>query len=135
MELPWRFARTIVTHDADAITSGTRVRSLSTTHTVDVIMIGADIAGLIAADGLVAAYGHVSTRTRGFDPDHPAADLAIVTESAIVDAPLEASCCRRERPGRAPSLLASRPAFGIAIAAPTTQDQQEPGVTTPAWGS
>jgi hypothetical protein len=92
-------------------------------------MIGADIADLIAADGLVATYGHVSTRTRGFDPDHPAADLAIVTESAIVDAPLEASCCRRERPGRAPSLLASRSAFGIAIAAPTTQDQQEPGAS------
>jgi pyruvate/2-oxoglutarate dehydrogenase complex dihydrolipoamide dehydrogenase (E3) component len=79
------------------------------THDVDVIVIGAGIAGLIAADGLVSAYGHVSARAGASMLITPAADRAIVTESAIVNVSLEASSLPKGAPAEGAE-LAGEPA-------------------------
>ena len=50
-----------------------------------------EAAHVLARLGLVTAYGHVSTRAGASMLITPAADLATVTESTVVDVPLEAS--------------------------------------------
>jgi HCOMODA/2-hydroxy-3-carboxy-muconic semialdehyde decarboxylase len=83
--------------------------------------------------GLVTAYGHVSTRAGASMLITPAADLATVTESTIVDVPLEASSLPTAAPAEAWAHLAlyrarpdagsiarAQPASAVAAAATTT---------------
>jgi len=72
--------------------------------------------------GLVTAYGHVSARARASMLITPAADLATVTGSGVVDVPLEASVLPEAAPAEAWAHLAlyrARPdALSIARAQP-----------------
>jgi HCOMODA/2-hydroxy-3-carboxy-muconic semialdehyde decarboxylase len=83
--------------------------------------------------GLVTAYGHVSARAGASMLITPAADLATVTEAAIVEVPLEASslptaapaetwvhlALYRARPDAA-AIARAQPASAVAAAATTT---------------
>jgi ribulose-5-phosphate 4-epimerase/fuculose-1-phosphate aldolase len=60
-----------------------------------------EAAHVLSRLGLVTAYGHVSARAGPSMLITPAADLAIVTESAIVDVPLEASSLPKGAPAEA----------------------------------
>ena len=72
---------------------------------------------------LVTAYGHVSARASAAMLITPAADLATVTEPALVEVPLEASTLPATAPGEAWAHLAlyrARPDAGaVARAQPT----------------
>ena len=83
--------------------------------------------------GLVTAYGHVSARAGASMLITPAADLATVTEAAIVEVPLEASSLPTAAPAEAwvhlalyrarpdaGSIARAQPASTIAAAATTT---------------
>ncbi len=83
--------------------------------------------------GLVTAYGHVSARAGASMLITPAADLATVTESTVVDVPLEASSLPMAAPAEAWAHLAlyrarpdagsiarAQPAGAVAAAAMTT---------------
>jgi HCOMODA/2-hydroxy-3-carboxy-muconic semialdehyde decarboxylase len=58
-------------------------------------------AHVLSGLGLVGAYGHVSARTGASMLITPAADLAMVTEPAMVDVPLEASSLPEGAPAEA----------------------------------
>jgi len=81
-----------------------------------------EAAQVLSRLGLVTAYGHVSTRAGASMLITPAADLATVTESAVVEVPLEASSLPRDAPAEAWAHLAlyrARPDAGsIARAQP-----------------
>lgn len=83
--------------------------------------------------GLVTAYGHVSARTETSMLITPAVDLATVTDSALVDVPLEAPSLPATAPAEAWAHLAlyrarpdaqaiarAQPASAYAVAATTT---------------
>jgi ribulose-5-phosphate 4-epimerase/fuculose-1-phosphate aldolase len=92
-----------------------------------------EAARVLSRLGLVTAYGHVSARAGASMLITPAADLATVTESAVVDVPLDASSLPMAAPGEAWAHLAlyrarpdagsiarAQPASAIAAAATTT---------------
>jgi HCOMODA/2-hydroxy-3-carboxy-muconic semialdehyde decarboxylase len=92
-----------------------------------------EAARVLSRLGLVTAYGHVSARAGASMLITPAADLATVTESTIVDVPLEASTLPRAAPAEAWAHLAlyrarpdagsiarAQPASAVAAAATTT---------------
>lgn len=97
---------------------GQPVSSIST-HRLDLV----EAAHVMSRLGLVTAYGHVSTRARTSMLITPAADLATVTESGIVDVSLDASVLPRGAPAESWAHLAlyrARPDAGsIARAQPT----------------
>jgi HCOMODA/2-hydroxy-3-carboxy-muconic semialdehyde decarboxylase len=92
-----------------------------------------EAARVLSRLGLVTAFGHVSARAGASMLITPAADLATVTESTIVDVPLEASTLPRAAPAEAWAHLAlyrarpdagsiarAQPASAVAAAATTT---------------
>ena len=100
----------------------------------------AEAAHVLSGLGLVTAYGHVSARSGASVLITPAADLATVTESALVTVPLDASALPpggsalpagapaetwahlalyRARPDAA-SIARAQPASALAAAAATT---------------
>jgi HCOMODA/2-hydroxy-3-carboxy-muconic semialdehyde decarboxylase len=92
-----------------------------------------EAAHVLSRLGLVTAYGHVSARAGPSMLITPAADLATVTESAIVDVPLEASSLPMATPAEAwihlalyrarpdaESIARAQPASTVAAAATTT---------------
>jgi HCOMODA/2-hydroxy-3-carboxy-muconic semialdehyde decarboxylase len=92
-----------------------------------------EAARVLSRLGLVTAFGHVSARAGASLLITPAADLATVTESTIVDVPLEASTLPRAAPAEAWAHLAlyrarpdagsiarAQPASAVAAAATTT---------------
>jgi HCOMODA/2-hydroxy-3-carboxy-muconic semialdehyde decarboxylase len=92
-----------------------------------------EAAHMLAALGLVTAYGHVSARTGPSMLITPAADLATVTETALVDVPLEASSLPTAAPAEAwvhlalyrarpdaGSIARAQPASAVAAASTTT---------------
>jgi len=92
-----------------------------------------EAAHVLSRLGLVTAYGHVSTRVGASMLITPAADLATVTESGIVDMSLSASLLPRGAPAEAWAHLAlyrarpdagsiarAHPAGAFAAAATTT---------------
>ncbi len=84
----------------------------------------AEAAHVLSRLGLVTAYGHVSTRCGDSMLITPAADLATVTESAVVAVPLDASALPAGAPAEAWAHLAlyrARPdAEAIARAQPAS---------------
>jgi HCOMODA/2-hydroxy-3-carboxy-muconic semialdehyde decarboxylase len=82
-----------------------------------------EAAHVLSRLGLVTAYGHVSARAGASMLITPAADLATVTGSGVVDVPLEASVLPEAAPAEAWAHLAlyrARPdALAIARAQPT----------------
>ncbi len=92
-----------------------------------------EAAHVLSRLGLVTAYGHVSARAGATMLITPAADLATVTESTVVDVPLEASSLPKAAPAEAWAHLAlyrarpdaesvarAQPASAFAAAATTT---------------
>jgi HCOMODA/2-hydroxy-3-carboxy-muconic semialdehyde decarboxylase len=92
-----------------------------------------EAAHVLSRLGLVTAYGHVSARAGGAMLITPAADLATVTEAAIVELPLAASALPAAAPAEAWAHLAlyrarpdagsvarAQPASAFAAAATTT---------------
>ena len=93
----------------------------------------AEAAHVLSRLGLVTAYGHVSARIGGSMLITPPADLATVTESAIVEVPLAATrlpavapaegwahlAIYRARPDTA-AIVRAQPASALAAAAVTT---------------
>ena len=92
-----------------------------------------EAARVLSRLGLVTAFGHVSARAGASMLITPAADLATVTESTIVDVPLEAFTLPRAAPAEAWAHLAlyrarpdagsiarAQPASAVAAAATTT---------------
>jgi HCOMODA/2-hydroxy-3-carboxy-muconic semialdehyde decarboxylase len=83
-----------------------------------------EAAHVLSGLGLVTAFGHVSARAGASMLITPAADLATVTESALVEVPLEASILQATAPGEAWAHLAlyrARPdADSIARAQPAS---------------
>jgi HCOMODA/2-hydroxy-3-carboxy-muconic semialdehyde decarboxylase len=83
-----------------------------------------EAARVLSRLGLVTAYGHVSARAGASMLITPAADLATVTESTVVEVPLEASSLPMAAPAEAWAHLAlyrARPdADSIARAQPTS---------------
>lgn len=92
-----------------------------------------EAAHVLSRLGLVTAYGHVSARAGASMLITPAADLATVTESTVVDVPLEASSLPMAAPAEAWAHLAlyrarpdagsiarAQPASAVAAAATTT---------------
>jgi HCOMODA/2-hydroxy-3-carboxy-muconic semialdehyde decarboxylase len=92
-----------------------------------------EAANVLSRLGLVTAYGHVSARAGASMLITPAADLATVTESTVVDVPLEASSLPTAAPAEAWAHLAlyrarpdagsiarAQPASAVAAAATTT---------------
>src|SRR6266545_2918244 len=65
-----------------------------------------EAAHVLSRLGLVTAYGHVSAHAGGSMLITPAADLATVTESTLVDVPLEASSLPTTAPAEAWAHLA-----------------------------
>src|SRR6266511_5921209 len=59
-----------------------------------------EAARVLSGLGLVTAYGHVSVRTGTSMLITPAADLATVTESAVLDVPLNAPSLPAGAPAR-----------------------------------
>jgi HCOMODA/2-hydroxy-3-carboxy-muconic semialdehyde decarboxylase len=101
----------------------------ATTQRSDLVEAAQVLSGL----GLVTAYGHVSVRDGASMLITPAADLATVTESIVVDVPLEASALPTGAPAEAWAHLAiyrarpdagaiarAQPASAFAAAATTT---------------
>jgi HCOMODA/2-hydroxy-3-carboxy-muconic semialdehyde decarboxylase len=101
----------------------------ATTQRSDLVEAAHVLSGL----GLVTAYGHVSVRAGASMLITPAADLATVTESIVVDVPLEASALPTGAPAEAWAHLAiyrarpdagaiarAQPASAFAAAATTT---------------
>jgi HCOMODA/2-hydroxy-3-carboxy-muconic semialdehyde decarboxylase len=101
----------------------------ATTQRSDLVEAAQVLSGL----GLVTAYGHVSVRAGASMLITPAADLATVTESIVVDVPLEASALPTGAPAEAWAHLAiyrarpdagaiarAQPASAFAAAATTT---------------
>ena len=99
-----------------------------------------EAAHVLAGLGLVTAYGHVSARSGAHMIITPAADLAIVTESRLVDVPLDT----RRLPSGAPaeawlhlalyrarpdacSIARAQPAAALAAAAAVTALTPAPG--------
>src|SRR6266571_7262712 len=93
----------------------------------------AEAAHVLSRLGLVIAYGHVSTRCGDSMLITPAADLATVTESAVVAVPLDASALPAGAPAEAWAHLAlyrarpdaeaiarAQPAAAFAVAAVAT---------------
>jgi HCOMODA/2-hydroxy-3-carboxy-muconic semialdehyde decarboxylase len=93
----------------------------------------AEAAHVLARLGLVTAYGHVSARAGASMLITPAADLAAVTESGVLDVPLGASALPTGAPAEAWAHLAlyrarpdaaaiarAQPASAFAAAASTT---------------
>jgi HCOMODA/2-hydroxy-3-carboxy-muconic semialdehyde decarboxylase len=92
-----------------------------------------EAADVLSRLRLVTAYGHVSARAGASMLITPAADLATVTESTVVDVPLEASSLPTAAPAEAWAHLAlyrarpdagsiarAQPASAVAAAATTT---------------
>ncbi len=92
-----------------------------------------EAAHVLSRLGLVTAYGHVSTRAGASMLITPAADLATVTESTIMEVPLDASSLPTGAPAEAWAHLAlyrarpdagsiarAQPAGAVAAAATTT---------------
>jgi HCOMODA/2-hydroxy-3-carboxy-muconic semialdehyde decarboxylase len=92
-----------------------------------------EAARVLSRLGLVTAFGHVSARAGASMLITPAADLATVTGSTIVDVPLEASTLPRAAPAEAwahfalyrarpdaGSIARAQPASAVAAAATTT---------------
>jgi len=92
-----------------------------------------EAARVLSRLGLVTAYGHVSARAGAAMLITPAADLATVTEAAIVELPLDASALPAAAPAEAWAHLAlyrarpdagsiarAQPASAFAAAATTT---------------
>src|SRR6266498_3875543 len=92
-----------------------------------------EAAHVLSRLGLVTAYGHVSAHAGGSMLITPAADLATVTESTLVDVPLEASSLPTTAPAEAwahlalyrarpevASIARAQPASAFAAAATTT---------------
>jgi HCOMODA/2-hydroxy-3-carboxy-muconic semialdehyde decarboxylase len=93
----------------------------------------AEAAHVLSRLELVTAYGHVSARAGASMLITPAADLATVTESAVVEVPLEASSLPMAAPAEAwvhlalyrarpdaGSIARAQPASAVAAAATTT---------------
>jgi HCOMODA/2-hydroxy-3-carboxy-muconic semialdehyde decarboxylase len=84
----------------------------------------AEAANVLARLGLVTAYGHVSARAGASMLITPAADLAFVTGSGVIEVPLTATALPRGAPAEAWAHLAfyrARPdAAAIARAQPVT---------------
>jgi ribulose-5-phosphate 4-epimerase/fuculose-1-phosphate aldolase len=91
-----------------------------------------EAAHVLSRLGLVTAYGHVSARAGASMLITPAADLATVTESTLVDVPLEASSLPTTAPAEAwahlalyrarpevASIARAQPASAFAAAATT----------------
>ncbi|HZD68334.1 MAG TPA: class II aldolase/adducin family protein [Actinomycetes bacterium] len=92
-----------------------------------------EAAHVLSRLGLVTAYGHVSARAGASMLITPAADLATVTESSVVEVPLDASslptaapaetwahlALYRARPDTG-SIARAQPASAVAAAATTT---------------
>jgi HCOMODA/2-hydroxy-3-carboxy-muconic semialdehyde decarboxylase len=108
--------------------AGERVIPLSTQRRAVV-----EAARALSHLGLVTAFGHVSARVGASMLITPAADLATVTESALVDVPLDASSLPTAAPAEAWAHLAlyrarpdagsiarAQPAGAVATAATTT---------------
>jgi ribulose-5-phosphate 4-epimerase/fuculose-1-phosphate aldolase len=92
-----------------------------------------EAAHVLSRLGLVTGYGHVSARAGAWMLITPAADLATVTEPAVVDVPLEASALPMAAPAEAwahlalyrarpdvSSIARAQPASSFAAAATTT---------------
>jgi HCOMODA/2-hydroxy-3-carboxy-muconic semialdehyde decarboxylase len=92
-----------------------------------------EAAHVLSGLGLVTAYGHVSARAGASMLITPAADLATVTEPAVVDVPLQASALPTAAPAEAwahlalyrarpdaSSIARAQPASAFAAAATTT---------------
>src|SRR6266511_2892372 len=92
-----------------------------------------EAAHVLSRLGLVTAYGHVSAHAGGSMLITPAADLATVAESTLVDVPLEASSLPTTAPAEAwahlalyrarpevASIARAQPASAFAAAATTT---------------
>jgi HCOMODA/2-hydroxy-3-carboxy-muconic semialdehyde decarboxylase len=99
-----------------------------------------EAAHVLAGLGLVTAYGHVSARSGAHMVITPAADLAIVTESALVEVPLDARCLPSGAPAEAwlhlalyrarpdaSSIARAQPAAALAAAAAVTALIPPPG--------
>jgi ribulose-5-phosphate 4-epimerase/fuculose-1-phosphate aldolase len=84
----------------------------------------AEAASVLSRLGLVTAYGHVSARSGASMLITPAADLALVTESSVLEVPLSASSLPAGAPAEAWAHLAlyrARPdADAIARAQPAS---------------
>jgi HCOMODA/2-hydroxy-3-carboxy-muconic semialdehyde decarboxylase len=82
-----------------------------------------EAAQVLSRLGLVTAYGHVSARAGASMLITPAADLAIVSEPALLEVPLQAAALPAAAPGEAWAHLAlyrARPDAGaVARAQPT----------------
>ena len=66
----------------------------------------AEAANVASSLGLVTAYGHVSARSGPSMLITPAADLALVTESSVLEVPLSASSLPAGAPAEAWAHLA-----------------------------
>jgi len=99
-----------------------------------------EAAHVLSRLGLVTAYGHVSARAAASMLITPAADLATVTESTVVEVPLEATSLPMAAPAEAwahlalyrarpdaESIARAQPASAFAAAATTT-------LLTPLYG-
>jgi HCOMODA/2-hydroxy-3-carboxy-muconic semialdehyde decarboxylase len=80
-----------------------------------------EAAHVLSRLGLVTAYGHVSARAGASMLITPAADLATVTGSGVVDVPLEASVLPEAAPAEAWAHLALYRARPDALSIPRAQ--------------
>jgi len=103
-----------------------------------------EAAHVLSSLGLVTAYGHVSVRLDRSMLITPAADLATVTESAVLDVPLDASSLPAGTPAESWAHLAlyrarqdarsvARAQPGSAFAAAATTDALVPLHGQEAW--